>query len=143
MTRLTIGEAVQAGWGSRASLYRLVKAGKLSTQADGDRQVIDVAELVRVLGEPRSRRRMAAGELLSAPDVPARVMAERDVADLREQVIRLNAELSAERAAARDASAAAAEERRRLIDMVERSQKLQLIADQREEGRKKIWKFWK
>lgn len=142
MTRLTIGEAVQAGWGSRASLYRLVKAGKLSTQADGDRQVIDVAELVRVLGEPRSRRRIAAGELLSAPDVPARVMAERDVADLREQVIRLNAELSAERAAARDASAAAAEERRRLLDMVERSQKL--LVDMREEDRgKRRWQFWK
>jgi hypothetical protein len=137
MTRLTIGEAVQAGWGSRASLYRLVKAGKISTQADGDRQVIDVAELVRVLGEPRSRRRMAAGELLSSPDVPARVLAERDVAELREQVIRLNAELSAERAAA-------AEERRRLLDMVERSQKLQLIADMRDEGRsKRRWQFWK
>jgi predicted site-specific integrase-resolvase len=142
MTRLTIGEAVQAGWGSRASLYRLVKAGKLSTQADGDRQVIDVAELVRVLGEPRSRRRIAAGELLSAPDVSARVMAERDVADLREQVIRLSAELSAERAAARDASAAAAEERRRLLDMVERSQKL--LVDMREEDRgKRRWQFWK
>jgi hypothetical protein len=123
MTRLTMGEAARAGWGSRASLYRLAKRGKLSTTVDGDRQLVDVAELVRVLGEPRAQRKREAVDLVEAPDRNARVELERKVAELEAQRATLDAELRAERTAAREAAAAAASERARLIEMIDHAQR--------------------
>ena len=123
MTRLTMGEAARAGWGSRASLYRLAKAGKLSTTVDGDRQLVDVAELVRVLGEPRAQRKREAVALVEAPDRNARVELERKVAELETAKAAVEAELRAERTAARDAAAAAAADRAKLIELAELAQR--------------------
>lgn len=58
MTLLTISAAAKA-WGvSRPRLYQLKEAGKLSfTQFEDGRPALDTAELLRVLGEPGSRRK--------------------------------------------------------------------------------------
>lgn len=116
MTRLTLPEAARAGWGSRASLYRLAKAGRLSTSLDGDRHVVDVAELVRVLGEPRAQRKASAQDLVEAPDRANRAALEARVAELEQQRDRLDADLRAER----DRAGA---ERDRLLALVEAAQR--------------------
>jgi hypothetical protein len=144
MTRLTLGEAAKAGWGSRASLYRLAKAGKLSTTVDGDRQLVDVAELVRVLGEPRAQRKRDAEDLVASPDRDARIELERRVAALEAAKAAIEAELRAERTAARDAATAAAAERARLIELVETAQRQagetqKMLADARATTSRSWW----
>lgn len=138
MTRLTLPEAARAGWGSRASLYRLVKAGRISTTLDGDRQLVDVAELVRVLGEPRAQRKAAAQELVAAPDRADRAALEARVASLEQQRDRLDADLRAER----DRAAA---DRDRLLALVEAAQKqageaTKLLVDMRETAARPWWR---
>jgi len=138
MTKLTIGEAARAGWGSRASLYRLVKAGRISTLIDGDRQLVDVAELVRVLGEPRAQRKTAAQELVEAPDRAVRAALEARVAELEQQRDRLDADLRAER----DRAAA---DRDRMLALVDAAQKqagdtTKLLADLRETAARSWWR---
>lgn len=138
MTRLTLGEAARAGWGSRASLYRLVKAGRISTLIDGDRQLVDVAELVRVLGEPRAQRKTAAQELVEAPDRAVRAALEARVAELEQQRDRLDADLRAER----DRAAA---DRDRMLALVDAAQKqagdtTKLLADLRETAARSWWR---
>lgn len=145
MTRLTMGEAAKAGWGSRASLYRLAKAGKLSTTVDGDRQLVDVAELVRVLGEPRAHRKRDAEDLVASPDRDARIELERRVAALEAAKAAIDAELRAERTAARDAATAAAAERARLIELVETAQRQagetqKMLADARATTSRSWWR---
>lgn len=145
MTRLTMGEAARAGWGSRASLYRLAKAGKLSTTVDGDRQLVDVAELVRVLGEPRAQRKREAVALVEAPDRNARAELERRVAALEAAKAAVEAELRAERTAARDAAAAAATERAGLVALAELAQRqaadaTKLLADARATAARPWWR---
>jgi hypothetical protein len=145
MTRLTMGEAARAGWGSRASLYRLAKAGKLSTTVDGDRQLVDVAELVRVLGEPRAQRKREAVALVEAPDRNARAELERRVAELETAKAAVEAELRAERTAARDAAAAAAADRAKLIELAELAQRQageaqKLLTDARATAARPWWR---
>ena len=54
--KLTIRETVKGGWASRPTLYRAIKDGRLSVDKSvAGRTLIDVAELVRVFGEPRNR----------------------------------------------------------------------------------------
>jgi hypothetical protein len=144
MTRLTMGEAAKAGWGSRASLYRLARSGKLSTTVDGDRQLVDVAELVRVLGEPRAQRKREAEDLVVAPDRDARIELERRVAELEAAKAAIAAELRAERTAARDAATAAAADRARLIELAETAQRQageaqKLLADARATAARSWW----
>lgn len=138
MTRLTIPEAARAGWGSRASLYRLVKAGRISTVLDGDRQLVDVAELVRVLGEPRTQRKAAAQDLVEAPDRADRAALEARVAELEQQRDRLDADLRAER----DRAAA---DRDRMLALVEAAQKqagdaTKLLTDMRATASRPWWR---
>lgn len=145
MTRLTIGEAARAGWGSRASLYRLAKAGTLSTTVDGDRRLVDVSELVRVLREPRAQRKAAAQELLAAPDRADREALEARVAELEAAKAALETELRAERTAARDATAAAATERAGLVALAELAQRqaadaTKLLTDMRATAARPWWR---
>jgi hypothetical protein len=138
MTRLTIPEAARAGWGSRASLYRLVKAGRISTVLDGDRHVVDVAELVRVLGEPRTQRKTTAQDMVAAPDRADRAALEARVAELEQQRDRLDADLRAER----DRAAA---DRDRMLMVIESAQKqagaaTKLLFDLRETAARPWWR---
>ena len=52
MARITISEAARQGYAARPTIYRHIKSGKLSVTEEGDQKLIDVAELVRVYGEP-------------------------------------------------------------------------------------------
>ena len=118
--RITVTEAVRAGWASKASIYRKLKAGDLQLPKEGDRQVLDVADLVRVFGEAGSRGKTAA----SRDDVPK--PKEAKAAQL------LQAALDAANARADRAEAAEAETQRRLNDQQdaaarERDRLLQLL----------------
>jgi septal ring factor EnvC (AmiA/AmiB activator) len=56
MAEISIKEAINAGWASRATIYREIKAGALSVKKTVDgRSLVDTAELIRVFGEPRLR----------------------------------------------------------------------------------------
>lgn len=55
MTKLSISE-VSKRWGvSRPTLYRYKDQGKLSFEKDGKNVVIDMSEVIRVLGQPVSQ----------------------------------------------------------------------------------------
>ena len=61
--KLTIAEAVKAGWAARPTLYRALKAGRLSAEKSPQgRVLLDVSELVRVYGEPRQKRTKVSGK---------------------------------------------------------------------------------
>jgi hypothetical protein len=119
---MTLGQGAKAGFASRAQLYRDAAAGKLTIEVQGDRKTVDLAELLRVYGDPGARP-VPATAILAAPDLPARVELERKVAELEAQRATLDAELRAERTAAREAAAAAASERARLIEMIDHAQR--------------------
>jgi len=56
MSEISIKEAIAAGWASRATIYREIKAGTLSVKKTSDnRSLVDTSELIRVFGEPRLR----------------------------------------------------------------------------------------
>ena len=56
MPKVTLIQAANQGWPSRATLYRAIKDGRVSAEKDGrGATVVDTAELVRVYGEPVSR----------------------------------------------------------------------------------------
>ena len=55
MTRITISQAAKRGFASRPTLYRAVNDGRLTAQLDGDRKTLDLADLVKVFGEPGAR----------------------------------------------------------------------------------------
>ena len=53
MAEISIAQAVEAGFCSRASLYRMLKEGKISSIKKPDGKVfLEASELVRVFGEP-------------------------------------------------------------------------------------------
>ena len=55
--KLTIAGAVKAGWASKPTLYRHMKTGKISVdKSQPGKTLIDISELVRVFGEPVSRK---------------------------------------------------------------------------------------
>jgi len=88
---LSITEAAEQ-WGiTRPTIYRYIKAGKLSRRAD---KKIDTAELLRVLGEPADKKRKGI-------DVKPRVKTA-DTEALQQQVEQLKEQLKQERAKAEE-----------------------------------------
>lgn len=144
MAKMTLGQAAKAGFASRASIYRDAAAGKLSIEVQGDRKLVDLSELVRVYGEPGSRP-LPADVVVAAPDLAKRVDLERRVAELEAAKAAVEAELLAERTAARDAAAAAATERAGLVALAELAQRqaadaTKLLTDMRATAARPWWR---
>ena len=56
MAEITIKEAVAGGWAARATIYRAISRGEITTRKAPDGKVyVDVSELVRVFGEPKDK----------------------------------------------------------------------------------------
>jgi hypothetical protein len=140
MSTMTLGQAAKAGFASRAQIYRDAAAGKLTITTQGDRKTVDLAELMRVYGDPGARP-VPATAILAAPDLPARIDLERRVAELEAAKAALDAELRAERAAAREAAISTA----RLIELAETAQRQageaqKLLADARTTAARSWWR---
>jgi len=50
MTQLSIGQAAKLSGKSKSTISRAIKSGRLSANRDGDRYLIDPAEITRVFG---------------------------------------------------------------------------------------------
>lgn len=86
MSLLSITEAAEK-WGiTRPTIYRYIKAGKLSRRAD---KKIDTAELLRVLGEPADKKRKGVTQEIEKADTEA---LQLQVEQLRLQVEQLQQE---------------------------------------------------
>jgi hypothetical protein len=143
MSTMTLGQAAKAGFASRAQIYRDAAAGKLTITTQGDRKTVDLAELMRVYGDPGARP-VPAAAILAAPDLPARIELERRVAELEAAKAALDAELRAERTAAREAALSTAADRARLIELAEMAQRQageaqKLLADARATAARSWW----
>jgi len=92
---VSITEAAKRGFASRPTLYRAIKEGRLSVKkAKGGGKAIDVAELVRVFGEPETATSSETRKETVSQGVSA-VKAERNA--LQAEVTRLTSDLERER----------------------------------------------
>jgi hypothetical protein len=138
MARITISAAAKAGWASRPTIYRKVKAGEITLHHDGDQKLVDVADLERIFGAPaRSAKSAPAPSDIAAID-QAKIEAELEAA--RIELARLRSDLDAERSARNDALAAAAKERDRMLSVIESQTKQ--ISDMREDQTVEAKKSW-
>ena len=94
MAKITIAEAAQKGFASRPTIYRAIKTGTLSAEKKDGNSLIDVAELIRVFGEPSQKSE--SGET-SAPVQTVNDDVNREMEALREKVRELQAMLDRER----------------------------------------------
>ncbi len=133
MTRISITEAAKSGWASRPTIYRKIKSGDLQTHDENGTKKLDVADLVRVFGEPGARSTAAA----PAGEVVERAKLEAELDQLRQDKLRIEADL-AEARRARDADHERAEkERDRLISLIEAHTRQ--IEDMRKPAGRSVW----
>ncbi len=131
MTHITITEAAKSGWASRPTIYRKIKSGDLQTHEESGTKKLEVADLVRVFGEPSARSTPAA-------EVVERAKLEAELDQLRQDKLRIEADL-AEARCTRDAERERAEkERDRLISLIEAHTRQ--IEDMRRPAGRSVWK---
>ncbi len=122
MARITISEAAKRGFASRPTLYRSIKDGRLTAHQDGDRKTLDLADLVRVFGEPgAAAARPAPTAKIDVALQLGRLEADRD--RLSEEADRLRRERDQARREASEERDQARQERDRLLGLVEATQK--------------------
>jgi hypothetical protein len=119
MAKITIVEAARQGFKSRSQINKDVRAGKLPSVEERGRKVVDVADLVRLYGEPGA--------------APVDTSPAAAINDKRSKVwfsrMPLESDLLEARSKLEDERNAAAKERDRLMELVESGNKL--LADMR------------
>jgi DNA repair exonuclease SbcCD ATPase subunit len=115
MAQITITAAAQQGFKSRAQINKDVRSGKLTSTLERGRKVVDIADLVRLYGEP------GGDPVLPGPEQAA---TEQDLETAQAAQARLEMELREAREALAAKDADAAKERDRLMGMVEQSNAL-------------------
>ena len=95
--QLTVKQAAEAYGVARSTIHRAVGDGRLSASHQGGRRVIDLAELIRVYGEPPypPAGRNAEGNVADAQAQQALV---DELQELRREVAALREELAQQRA---------------------------------------------
>jgi len=137
MARITISAAAKRGFASRPTLYRAIKDGRLTAVYYGDRKTIDLADLVKVFGEPGPKPAPAA-KLNEAIGL-GRLEADRD--RLAEDVDRLRQERDQARREAGEERDQARLERDRLLGLVEATQKLLEDQSRQRKPKRRWWRL--
>lgn len=122
--RITISEAAKVGYASRPTIYRKIDSGELQTHVEAGQKKVDVADLVRVFGEPGERN------VVTTADAKAlATQAEND--QLKQELLQAKAALADKEKALDDARVSAEKERDRLLTQIEEGTKR--LADMRED----------
>jgi len=122
--RITISEAAKVGYASRPTIYRKIDSGELQTHVEAGQKKVDVADLVRVFGEPGERN------VVTTADAKAlATQAEND--QLKQELLQAKAALADKEKALEDARVSAEKERDRLMTQIEEGTKR--LADMRED----------
>lgn len=122
--RISISEAAKAGYASRPTIYRKIDSGDLQTHDEGGQKKVDVADLIRVFGEPGKKAALA-----TADHVALATQAEND--QLKQELLQAKAALADKEKALEDARVSAEKERDRLLTQIEEGTKR--LADMRED----------
>ncbi len=138
MARITISQAAKRGFASRPTLYRAIKDGRLTAVQDGDKKTLDLADLVRVFGEPEARASAVPGKDRTQAVELGHLEADR--ARLSKDNDRLRRERDQARREAGEERDQARQERDRLLGLVEATQKL--FEDQSRERKAKKRGWW-
>lgn len=122
--RITISKAAKVGYASRPTIYRKIDSGELQTHVEAGQKKLDVADLVRVFGEPGERN------VVTTADAKAlATQAEND--QLKQELLQARAALADKERALEDARVSAEKERDRLLTQIEEGTKR--LADMRED----------
>ena len=121
MARITIAEAVKAGYKSRSQINKDIRPNKkgiikLATHEDRGKKLIDVADLIALYGEPGAAP-------ASIPTTKADADRDRENEELKAELQQIKAELADARRTIDDKDKAATEERQKFMELVENSQK--------------------
>ena len=139
MARITVLQAHRAGYASRATIYRRINLGKLSVHEIGGTTLVDVADLVRLFGEPGEKK--GEPEKLQGPDVATRAKLEAAVELLEAELLAANRDRDEAQRRASDVQDKAEAERDRLLAIVETTQRL--LEDQSKERETQRKGFWR
>ena len=132
MARITITEAAKRNFKSRSTLNKDVRSGKLPSHVERGRKVVDVADLIRLYGEPGEKQdRPVPTDLVTAT-------AEQENYTLKAQLTRAEADLAEARRQIDDQTEKASAEREKFLELIDNSQKqLQDLREDRERVEKR------
>ena len=140
MAKLSISDAAKAAGIARSTLYEKINAGEVSRGPD---KTIDTAELVRVFGELKDDRPadgVGQGGEVNEPKRAAHALWLQELADRQQdQIERLQATVDRQAEQLREADERAAEERRGLLNQLDR---MTLLLPAPESGPESSRGFW-
>lgn len=118
MARITITEAAKQKYKSRSQINKDVRSGRLSSFEERGRKVVDVADLIKLYGEPGSKEAAAP-----VPTTKVDANLDRENEELKAELLQIKAELADARRTIDDKDKASTEERQKFMELVENSQK--------------------